>query len=201
MIRSARPDSATRHASPRTSAHARVADSSAGTARSRGTELVLAAAQRDQPQVGSLAEDVAAAVVDGEQGAARQRRQRLVGAQRVVEGVHQLRDVIEPADAAGHGRLQDVAHAIVGGVGEHPRFLGGVGEARHVADAADLHVAAGGEVDVAVTETLGEIGEYGEPRRGQGSAGEAQSPDRAVGGDVHAAGAGAAVRAVAFGAG
>ena len=51
-------------------------------------------------------------------------------------------------------------------------------------DAAELHIAAGGDVNVAVAEFGGDAGNVGPLLRSHVAAGEADPPDRAVGGVV-----------------
>ena len=84
----------------------------------------------------------------------------------------------------GQGRCDDVADFVVGlggdktGLGDHaPKFL-------VLGDAAELHITAGGDVNVAVAEFGGDAGNVGPLLRSHVAAGEADPPDRAVGGVV-----------------
>ena len=64
------------------------------------------------------------------------------------------------------------------GLGDHaPEFL-------VLGDAAELHIAAGGDVNVAVAEFGGDAGNVGPLLGSHVAAGEADPPDRAVGGVV-----------------
>ena len=97
------------------------------------------------------------------------------------------------ADATGQRRLKNVAYAVVAGGGNQLLFFRGIGECAGVGDATDLNIAAGGEVNITVAEILGQIGEYGEARRGEKASGEAQTTNCAISCDMNLAAAGATV--------
>ncbi len=127
----------------------------------------------------------AGAVVEGEQEAAGQRRERGGGQQGRVQGVDQGAQR-RAAGQAGQRAGGDVAGAVVLGRGKQAGGGGRGGEGVPVggAQAAELDVAAGGDVDAVVAEVPGQGGQ-GPPARGGGvTAGQADTRDQAVAGRV-----------------
>ena len=101
----------------------------------------------------------AAAVVDGEQEAAGERRELLVGAQRTVELGHDgVRRRERSGMAPGERAREHVAHELVPGGGQQAGVGQQLGDvlARLGGQAADLEVGARGELDDAVAEAGGD---------------------------------------------
>ena len=129
-------------------------------------------------EVGFLADDGPIPGVEAEEGAAGQAGGGVGGQEGCIQGVDKR------PEFGGQGGGDDVADFVVGlggdktGLGDHaPEFL-------VLGDAAELHIAAGGDVNVAVAEFGGDAGNVGPLLRSHVAAGEADPPDRAVGGVV-----------------
>ena len=129
-------------------------------------------------EVGFLADDGPIPGVDAEKGAAGQAGGCVGGQEGCIQGVDKR------PKFGGQGRCDDVADFVVGlggdktGLGDHaPKFL-------VLGDAAELHITAGGDVNVAVAEFGGDAGNVGPLLGSNVAAGEADPPDGAVGGVV-----------------
>ena len=147
----------------------------------------------DNAEVGALTEDITTAVVESHERAARKCCQRRLRNERRVEILNQVADISITADATGQWRLKNVAHAVVARGGNQLLFFCGIGECAGVGDATNLNIAAGSEVNIAITEVFGQIGEYGKARRGEKTSGEAKATNCAISCDMNLSGAGAAV--------
>ena len=129
-------------------------------------------------EVGFLADDGPIPGVEAEEGAAGQAGGGVGGQEGCIQGVDKR------PEFGGQGGGDDVADFVVGlggdktGLGDHaPEFL-------VLGNAAELHIAAGGDVNVAVAEFGGDAGNVGPLLGSDVAAGEADPPDGAVGGVV-----------------
>ncbi len=105
---------------------------------------------------------VTAAVVEGEEEAPGQACRRVTRAEQPVQLRHPARHVGEAqAVEAGQRRAHDVADPLVRGRGQQPRAGQQLGQlpAAARAEAAQLYVAARGQVEVSVAEPVGGIGQ------------------------------------------
>ena len=133
----------------------------------------------DGTEIDFVGEDGGGAVVKPEEGAPGQARDLLRG----EEGAVELADEI--GDFPIHRGGDDVSNLVVGAGGEETGGDDLLGEGILVADAADLEVAAGGHVDVAVAEVARHGGESFPPGRRKVSACNAHSADGTIIGMVH----------------
>src|SRR5699024_2938355 len=117
-----------------------------------------------------------------------------------VDLLRQVAEVVVPVEAAGQGRGDDVADPVVVGAGQQARRPDALLQEGLVPDAADLDIAAGGEVDVAAV-VRGDPGQRGPVPGAQTSAGKAQAGDPAVGGGERPQHAGAAIAGAGSGSG
>jgi len=147
----------------------------------------------DNAEVRALTKYVTATVVEGHERTTRQCCKRRLRNESLVELLNQVADIGLAADATGQWRLKNVAHAVVARGGNQLLFFCSISERAGIGDATDLNIAAGSEVNIAVAEILGQIGEYGKARRGEEASGEAQATNCAISCDMNLSGAGATV--------
>lgn len=127
--------------------------------------------------VGALTGDVALTAVESEEEATREFGQLGDGTQGLVEFLSELLGGITER------RSEDVADPFVRRRRQEPGHGEPARETRP-GDAAQLDVAAGGQVEGAVPEVVGGVGERPEPGRRDGTAGQPDPGERTVGGVV-----------------